>query len=436
MILRIKKTDIRAFALIFLIFTYSFTKAGIHNYIYPNSIICYLSFVLIIVIASRIGTTSSLRKCTLLESLLLLCSFILICNRNYNFANGKFEDGLSFIAITLFFVFVRTYNSWHKFVIPVMAFWVAVHTIVTLMEYAIPGFYMEKVFPLMPDYAEMHLRSVFKLGYMPGLAVHYSTNGMYLGIGLIVAGIALLFSSHKKRKKINILYVIIVAIALLLTGKRASIIFSTVSLVMVYYIYNSNKPLNRFGKLFLLAIVVMIAFYIGSVFIPSLSNFIDRFIETSEAGDVSLGRIKQSAIALNIFFKNWILGGGWDSFKYLYKAQFGILLNVHNIYIQLLCENGVLGAMPFFAFFIVAMYRAIKSLIYLRKHQTGKYPTAEMYLGFSIAMQSFFLLYGITGNPLYDQQVFYPYIVTVAAGEFYEGYVAKNKNNSLTDERR
>jgi len=25
----------------------------------------------------------------------------------------------------------------------------------------------------------------------------------------------------------------------------------------------------------------------------------------------------------------------------------------------------------------------------------------------------------MTGNPLYDQQVFYPYIVSIAAGEFY-----------------
>ena len=70
-------------------------------------------------------------------------------------------------------------------------------------------------------------------------------------------------------------------------------------------------------------------------------------------------------------------------------------------------------------FFIAAFFRAIKSLIYLRKYYTGEYYAGEFYIGLSLAMQCFFLLYGMTGNPLYDQQVFYPYIVSIAAGEFY-----------------
>ena len=190
--LKVKKIDIIAFVLLFLIFTYSFTKAGIHDYIYPNSIACYISFGIIILFSILLGSISSIRKCTLLEGMMLLCMIVILCNRNNNFIHGEFEDGFSFIAIAIFFLLVRKQDSWHKLIMPIIWFWVAIHTIVTLLEYAVPGFYMSQIFPLMPSYAEMHLRSVFKLGYMPGLAVHYSTNGMYLAVGLIISGISFL----------------------------------------------------------------------------------------------------------------------------------------------------------------------------------------------------------------------------------------------------
>lgn len=311
--LKVKKIDIIAFVLLFLIFTYSFTKAGIHDYIYPNSIACYISFGIIILFSILLGSISSIRKCTLLEGMMLLCMIVILCNRNNNFIHGEFEDGFSFIAIAMFFLLVRNQDSWHKLIMPIIWFWVAIHTIVTLLEYAVPGFYMSQIFPLMPSYAEMHLRSVFKLGYMPGLAVHYSTNGMYLAVGLIISGISLLFS--KVHKRIGAIVFIVTAVALLLTGKRGLIIFPAAALVMVYYLYNSDKPLSRLGKIIVLAIAVIVLFTIGSTFIPSLSNFINRFVETSEAGDVSLGRLEQSALALNVFSHNWLFGTGWDSFK-------------------------------------------------------------------------------------------------------------------------
>ena len=277
--LKVKKIDIIAFVLLFLIFTYSFTKAGIHDYIYPNSIACYISFGIIILFSILLGSISSIRKCTLLEGMMLLCMIVILCNRNNNFIHGEFEDGFSFIAIAIFFLLVRKQDSWHKLIMPIIWFWVAIHTIVTLLEYAVPGFYMSQIFPLMPSYAEMHLRSVFKLGYMPGLAVHYSTNGMYLAVGLIISGISLLFS--KAHKRIGAIVFIVTAVALLLTGKRGLIIFPAAALVMVYYLYNSDKPLSRFGKIIVLAIAVIVLFTIGSTFIPSLSNFINRFVETS-----------------------------------------------------------------------------------------------------------------------------------------------------------
>jgi len=35
-------------------------------------------------------------------------------------------------------------------------------------------------------------------------------------------------------------------------------------------------------------------------------------------------------------------------------------------------------------------------------------------MNFSLAMQIFFILYGFTGNPLYDREMFVPYFIACA----------------------
>lgn len=118
--LKVKKIDIIAFVLL-LIFTYSFTKAGIHDYI-ANSIACYISFGIIILFSILLGSISSIRKCTLLEGMMLLYMIVILCNRNNNFIHGEFEDGFSFIAIAMFFLLVRNQDSWHKLIMPIIWF--------------------------------------------------------------------------------------------------------------------------------------------------------------------------------------------------------------------------------------------------------------------------------------------------------------------------
>ena len=429
MTLKIKISDICGFVCVFLIFLYSYTKAGIHDYVYPSSVLCYISFAVIIFLGIRMGGLHSLQYCSVSEIAIMCSVLVLLINRNQNFANGEFEDGFSYIAIVFFYIVAKSNNKWHKFIVPIMSIWIAIHTIVTIMEYAIPGFYMGAIYPMMPNYSLSHLRAVFNLGYMPGLAVHYSTNGMYLGVSLIVVTCLLIFA---RKKMLPLIATIFVAIALFLTSKRALIIFPLIGIMATYYLYNSNKPLSRIGKILIVLICIIIGFTIASNFIPSVSNFIYRFIETSAAGDITLGRFEQALLAMQQFSKNILFGNGWDSFKYFHRSQFGVLINVHNIYLQLLCENGIIGSVTFFVFFILSLYRVIKAFLFLRKKMTNIYPKAEFYLGYSIAMQIFFLLYGLTGNPLYDQQVFYPYIISITAGEYY----LKNINDLRTLEIR
>ena len=93
---------------------------------------------------------------------------------------------------------------------------------------------------------------------------------------------------------------------------------------------------------------------------------------------------------------------------------FGNALNVHNIYIQLLCECGIIGFIAFVLFFLWNIVSAIKKLrrVALTPDCDSK---IRIILTFSVMYQVFFLMYGLTGNPLYDAPTLVVYILCCTA---------------------
>ena len=84
------------------------------------------------------------------------------------------------------------------------------------------------------------------------------------------------------------------------------------------------------------------------------------------------------------------------------------------IYLELLCETGLLG----FCVFIMAMASSIvitwKNINYLSHQERDVELTSiKLALSVSFAIQFFVLLYGMTGNPIYDS-TFCFYAVAVA----------------------
>ena len=84
---------------------------------------------------------------------------------------------------------------------------------------------------------------------------------------------------------------------------------------------------------------------------------------------------------------------------------------VHSVYIQLLCETGIAGLVPF-------LLSAVSSLIYgMRKYRkilkSGKYIQEKVIVELGIAIQIFFLAYCASGNPLYDYNFCITYFIGI-----------------------
>ena len=110
------------------------------------------------------------------------------------------------------------------------------------------------------------------------------------------------------------------------------------------------------------------------------------------------------AEAWEMFMENPIFGCGWRQMTDIIEHD------VHNIYIQLLAETGIVGFSVYVFLIFYGVFIAIKLLRCYSKDKKK-----SILLLFSAYYIFFFALYGLTGNPLYDEQPFYTFMICYGA---------------------
>lgn len=158
-----------------------------------------------------------------------------------------------------------------------------------------------------------------------------------------------------------------------------------------------------------------------------------RIIETYHifvtGGDITSKRIPLYKHALRLFIQNPIHGIGWGNYK---KTVVGTVtmyteMQVHNIYLQLLCETGIIGSFFILLPMIMTYFYSIRTMCKISKKRNEysyKWIFAVIY---SVYVQTFFLLYGLTGNPLYDYSFLTMYFL--AYGLIYSFIILEKRLN-------
>jgi len=133
-------------------------------------------------------------------------------------------------------------------------------------------------------------------------------------------------------------------------------------------------------------------------------DILSRF---SESDDISNNRFLFWEKAYDLFTTSKAWGIGWGAF--VRRSKTGT--SAHNIYIQLLCETGIIG-LTVSLLAIISTYRtAVRDY---RKNRTVMTMQQKYILGCAIAAQTYVIAYGFTGNCLYDMTVFF-YFLSCAA---------------------
>ena len=236
-----------------------------------------------------------------------------------------------------------------------------------------------------------------------------------MGLCICIAQLFFAGKRIKNNKKWCILSLVFM-ICLLFTGKRGPIVWFLAGYVVTYYFYHSDRPMSRLYKIFALVVFAVVIFTIAAPLIPGLDNFIQRFIEMENSGDITTGRIELWSMGMDGFLSSPVLGHGWFWFKN--NNILGEIYHVHNCYIQWLCELGIVGSLAFFGF-VIRSYSHIVKMV--KGFRTGRYWFSafhQVILTTALLYETYFLLYAFAGTSFYEPECLLPYVFLSAMSEY------------------
>lgn len=324
-----------------------------------------------------------------------------------------YSDIVVFFVLFLFLLLVKIDISYYKVAMSTMAVIAIIYAFSSFFQYLNMDLYSKLILPRFSLSKQEEIIRIYNHGSYTGFTwqTAYISGYLIFGIGSVL----LLFKqkTSKFSRILSIVALVLMFIALMLGGKRAHMLFMVLALIFTFlFSIELKRFFTHFFKLIfgiVLSLISTIAFF--SVYTPDKETPIGRFynqinitIEGLIAGeDITSGRSLLYDYAFKLFNDTPIFGIGWREFR---ELSGGILSSnrgshPHNIYLQLLTELGIVG---FILFMIPITYIFIKTIKLLMNAESlfnfdMRWKTA---LQFSLYIQTFFLLYGITGNLLTD----------------------------------
>ncbi len=171
----------------------------------------------------------------------------------------------------------------------------------------------------------------------------------------LVLFLPLLFSgalfSTGIRKLLSIMLIFLAIISLIITGSRGGIISLVFACVVYCYVFASKKLIKL--RTILIVILIGLPLLGGTGFLLSPQNVREKFLErfnpthTSNADELTSGRITLWTNSLKLFFKSPVFGHGQNTIHALMKKYFSTAGNSHNDYLLYMVHFGIVGLIIF-----------------------------------------------------------------------------------------
>lgn len=280
-----------------------------------------------------------------------------------------------------------------------------------LLKETFNNLYYPMLHPTTAQYAYAYYRGGRFSGIVPG-APHEVA-------GMITFSIFIVFARFLIKKEINfknVCLLLVMVIALFLTGKKGILAFAVITVMLMFFVlYGSRK---HWQKLFAVIVAAVAAFFILRFLIikfPDNPLFyrISVFLEKMNSGEsADSGRSDLHADALMLWKDSKWFGIGWRQFKGLTTTLLGYdtAHEVNFDYLQWLCETGIVG----FCLNITPVLITFKRTLYICKNCIKKMEDTEIktYAFFAVSVQFFILMYAFMEVPFYDIMFYALYIIS------------------------
>ncbi|HSQ22220.1 MAG TPA: O-antigen ligase family protein [Coriobacteriia bacterium] len=243
-----------------------------------------------------------------------------------------------------------------------------------------------------------------------GLVGNYHQAGMMMSIACILFLIDYFLEGGRVR---DVLGFGLAMAALFMSGKRMYALLAVMAFIALYVIMRKREGAanpTRLVGVGLAAIGVM------SALLPPMRALVQRMALFGQGEFMATsGRNQLWAMALDIFGSHSLTGIGFGNFA-VYIGENYTLENTqpfltHNIYLGLLAETGVIGLGLVLVFMALAFF---ESLLVLRRARSMNDGIPFYVMAYSVVMQLWFMVDGLTDNPLYTWHELFFYLSAVA----------------------
>lgn len=312
----------------------------------------------------------------------------------------------SFIFFVFLMLFSENYPEFIRYFLKFSIGLALVSAISALIFYVFPVLY-NPIFSIYGGFVANTDGGSF--GYRAGLTPHTSWQGVICSVAVLYDGCILITNLKEmahKEKMIRIIRIVIIFSALILSAKRGSTLFVILSLIFIYAFVNQTKVEKKVLIFLALGLVFCFGFEYMTEFIPGLEYMISRFNETK---NISSYRFQMWELALKEFKNHIWIGIGWFQYRYAFSRKLFYHLNfwkpfmytdAHNVYIQILCETGIIGFTIYVSTITATFVKMLNQTKKIIRHNANKDLKSIVMACFGI--QLYFVFYSLVGNPLYD----------------------------------
>lgn len=337
-------TSIRAIGVLVIIYSMLTPVENIFSFFGGRSLNRYLAYLIVPLAILYIIKTKKLKNARIIKILLMIGSYILlsiIFNQNVIESISGFITILTVIFLTILIFAIdineREYKILKKMNIYVMLF-VALNMVLGTSLVVIES---------------------GRISFSSGIDQNVLAVSLTIPFLIIVDNL----NKKKTRKKIfRIVYLIIILYAIILTGSRGGLL-SLAGATSVYLLLSSRKSISKKIKISFITIAISALLFIGfPILIPEV--IIDRFSISSVVSSGGTGRVEIWSNAFQIFrdssIINQLFGNGYYSSVSLFRSYFGRGVGMHNDFVTLIIELGIIGFMIFVYLYSFLIKRSIK----------------------------------------------------------------------------
>ena len=221
---------------------------------------------------------------------------------------------------------------------------------------------------------------------------------------------------------------------MLFVNRKSELLSYLIGLFFCFIMHMGISTWKEKRKTLRIAVILLVLIAAGLVYLAQTGFFVRylyRYVSffkkltynigsTEKQLDLTSERSVLWSLAFRLFLEHPILGIGWGHFHDHLPEELNHLDNVHNNYLQLLCETGIVGFLLVMVPLILVFIETV-SLIRINKRKTNREPMVMALNIASFGMQVFFLVLGFLDPCIYKMLFWAIFAMAVMMADSSEG---------------